>query len=323
MTLRVLLSAPYIIPIFDRFRYLFEEAGIEVEIADVEERLSEDELMKYAGRIDGTICGDDPYSKAVIMAFAPRMKVISKWGTGIDSIDLEAATEHEIKVCNTPGAFTEPVADTVMEYVLIFARKGPWMDRQIKAGKWEKIPGVSLSERTLGVIGVGKIGRAILRRAESFGMKLLGNDIVEIPEDFLSKVGVEMVSFSDLLSRADFISLNCDLNPSSHHLINSEAFSKMKPEAVMINTSRGAVVDERALVNALQNELIAGAALDVYEDEPLPSDSPLLNFDNVLLGSHNANSSPKAWERVHWNTLRNLFSGLGIEVSMPEGVEIG
>jgi D-3-phosphoglycerate dehydrogenase len=132
-----------------------------------------------------------------------------------------------------------------------------------------------------------------------------------------------MVSFSDLLSRADFISLNCDLNPSSHHLINSEAFSKMKPEAVMINTSRGAVVDERALVNALQNELIAGAALDVYEDEPLPSDSPLLNFDNVLLGSHNANSSPKAWERVHWNTLRNLFSGLGIEVSMPEGVEIG
>jgi D-3-phosphoglycerate dehydrogenase len=322
MTLRVLLSAPYVIPIFDRFSYLFNEAGIEVEIAEVEERLSEEQLMKYAGQIDGTICGDDQYSSPVIGAFAPRLKVISKWGTGIDSIDLEAATEHGIKVCNTPGAFTEPVADTVMEYILIFARKGPWMDRQIKAGKWEKIPGVSLTECTLGVIGVGKIGRAVLRRAKSFGMILLGNDIVEIPEDFIAEVGIEMISLSDLLSKADFISLNCDLNPLSHHLINSEALTKMNPDAVMINTARGAVVDEMALIDALQNGRLAGAALDVYEDEPLPSDSPLLDFDNVLLGSHNANSSPKAWERVHWNTLRNLFLGLGIEISLPDGKEI-
>lgn len=322
MTLKVLLSAPYVIPIFERFEYLFDEAGIEVEIAEVEERLSEDELLKYAGQIDGTICGDDQYSSSVIRAFAPRMKVISKWGTGIDSIDLEAAAAHEIEVRNTPGAFTEPVADTVLEYVLIFARKGPWMDREIKAGKWEKIPGVALLECTLGVIGVGKIGRAVLRRAKGFGMKLLGNDIVEIPDDFIAEVGLEMVSLSDILSSADFISLNCDLNPSSHRLINSEALANVKPEAVIINTSRGAVVDEMALIDALKGGRLAGAALDVYEDEPLPSHSPLLGFDNVLLGSHNANSSPKAWERVHWNTLRNLFIGLGIEFSLPEGKAI-
>jgi D-3-phosphoglycerate dehydrogenase len=301
------------IPIFDRFASLFENAGIEVVLAEVEERLSESALMEFAGQIDGTICGDDQYTSAVLDAFAPRMKVISKWGTGIDSIDQEAAAQRGIEVCNTPGAFTQPVADSVMGYILIFARKGPWMDRQIKSGKWEKLPGVALSECTLGVVGVGRIGQAVLQRANSFGMKLLGNDIIEIREDFIQEVGLEMVALNDLLSRADYVSLNCDLNPTSRHLIDDGALRKMRGNAVLINTSRGAVVDEGALIAALRDGRIAGAALDVYEDEPLPSNSPLLQFDNVLLGSHNANSSPGAWERVHRNTIRNLFRGLGLE----------
>jgi D-3-phosphoglycerate dehydrogenase len=306
------------IPIFDRFIPLFNDAGIEVVVAEVKERLSKDALMEYAGQFDGTICGDDQYTSAVLSAFAPRMKVISKWGTGIDSIDHQAAAKHGIKVCNTPGAFTQPVADSVMGYILIFARKGPWMDRQIKSGKWEKLPGVALSECILGVVGVGRIGKAVLRRAASFGMKLLGNDIVEIPEDYIHELGLEMVSLLDLLSKSDFVSLNCDLNPTSRQLIDDEALGKMHGDAVLINTSRGAVVDEAALIKALEEDRIAGAALDVYEDEPLPSDSPLLKFDNVLLGSHNANSSPQAWERVHWNTIRNLFQGLGLEYTASE-----
>lgn len=318
MTVRVLLSAPYMIPIFDRFIPLFNNAGIEVVVAEVKERLSEAALMEYAGQFDGTICGDDQYTSAVLSAFAPRMKVISKWGTGIDSIDHQAAAEHGIKVCNTPGAFTQPVADSVMGYILIFARKGPWMDRQIKSGIWEKLPGVALSECTLGIVGVGRIGQAVLRRAASFGMNLLGNDIVEIPEDFIHELGLEMVTLPDLLSKSDFVSLNCDLNPTSRQLIDDEALGKMRGDAVLINTSRGAVVDEAALITALEEDRIAGAALDVYEDEPLPSDSPLLKFDNVLLGSHNANSSPQAWERVHWNTIRNLFQGLGLEYTASE-----
>ena len=322
MAYKVLVSAPYITPIFESFRYLFDEAGIEVDIAEVKERLTTDELMLYAGTVDGTICGDDQYSSEVLEAFAPRLKVISKWGTGIDSIDQEAAAELGIIVCNTPGAFTDPVADSVLEYILIFARKGPWMDRVMKEGRWEKIPARSLSECTLGVIGVGKIGRAVLRRAKSFGMELLGNDIVEIPLDFTDEVGVEMTTLSDLLTRADFISINCDLNPGSRHLINSDVLSKMKSTSALVNTSRGAVVDEAALIDALRNGQLAGAALDVFEVEPLPGDSPLLKFDNVLLASHNSNSSPKAWERVHWNTLRNLFQGLGISFKEPEGMEI-
>jgi D-3-phosphoglycerate dehydrogenase len=121
-----------------------------------------------------------------------------------------------------------------------------------------------------------------------------------------------MTDLDSLLSNSDFISINCDLNPTSQHLINKQTLAKVKPEAVLINTARGPIVDEQALVAALQANRLAGAALDVFEFEPLPSDSPLLKMDNVMLAPHNSNSSPAAWDRVHWNTIRNLFEGLGI-----------
>ena len=311
--LRVLLSAPYMTPQLDRFRPLFEQAGIEVVVHEVEERLSEDQLLPYAGEIDGVICGDDAFTSKVLELAAPRLKVISKWGTGIDSIDCEAATMLGIRVCNTPGAFTDPVADSVMSYILAFARRLPWIDRAMKTGHWKKIPGRMLSECALGVVGVGKIGKAVLRRGRAFGMRLIGNDIVDIDPDFVRQVDMEMISLPTLLSQSDFVSLNCDLNPTSYHLLNREAIAQMRPDAILVNTSRGQVVDESALIDALQTDRIAGAALDVFEDEPLPTDSPLRSMDNVLLAPHNANSSPTAWERVHWNTLRNLFDGLDVE----------
>ncbi len=308
----ILLSAPYMIPFVARFQPLFDHYQMELIVPNVQERLSEEQLLAYAGQIDGIICGDDHYTASVLEACSPRLKVISKWGTGIDSIDSGAAARLDISIGRTPNAFTLPVADTVMGYVLAFARRHPWMDREMKAGKWNKISGRSLSECTLGVIGVGNCGKAVLRRARAFGMRLLGNDIIEIAHDFVLEYGVEMASLPDLLNRSDFVSLNCDLNPTSFHLINAGTLATMQPEAVLINTARGPIVDEPALVAALQQGSIAGAALDVYETEPLPLDSPLLQMDNVLLAPHNANSSPQAWERVHWNTIRNLFEGLGI-----------
>lgn len=173
----------------------------------------------------------------------------------------------------------------------------------------------SLNECALGVVGVGTIGKAVLRRAHAFGMKLIGNDIVSIPPDFLLENAVEMTSLADLLQRADFISLNCDLNPTSYHLINSDTLNNTNPKAVLINTSRGTVVDEKALITALKARRLAGAALDVFEVEPLPLDSPLLEMDNVLIAPHNSNSSRAAWERVHWNTIRNLLEGLQISTA--------
>lgn len=300
------------LPFKDRFVPILEHYGCQVILPEVHERLNEDQLLSYAGQFDATICGDDQYTHKVLDRCAPRLKVISKWGTGIDSIDQEYALSIGIQVCNTPNAFTLPVADTVMGYILAFARKLPWMDRAMKRGEWEKISGRSLSECTLGVIGVGNIGKAVLRRARCFGMQLLGTDIVPIAPDFVLENGLVMTDLKDLLHRADFVSLNCTLNPSSHHLMNQHTFRIMKKTAVLINTARGPIVKEQDLIDALQSEKIAGAALDVFEQEPLPMDSPLLKMDNVLLAPHNSNSSPSAWERVHWNTILNLLDGLGI-----------
>ncbi len=311
----VLISAPYILPFMERFTPIFEHYGLDVIIANVQERLNEEDLLVYAGRFDAAICGDDRYTESVLKACAPRLKVISKWGTGIDSIHQKAAQMLGIQVRNTPNAFTLPVTDSVFGYMLSFNRRLPWMDRAMKSGEWKKIPGRTLAECTLGVVGVGNIGKAVLRRARAFGMTLLGNDIIEIAPDFILENSLEMTTLPDLLARADFVSLHCDLNPTSYHLINEDTLALMKPTAFLFNLARGPVVAEGALIQALQRGQIAGAALDVFEVEPLPADSPLMQMDQVMLAPHNANSSPMAWERVHWNTIRNALDGLEISIS--------
>ncbi len=311
----ILLSAPYMIPFKERFIPVLESYGIDVIVPEVHERLSEEEILEFAGQIDGTICGDDRFTKRVIDACLPRLRVISKWGTGIDSIDKSYANSVGVMVGNTPNAFTLPVSDSVIGYILAFARRLPWMDVAMKSGEWEKIPGRSLNECTLGVIGVGNVGKAVVQRAKVFGMKLLGNDIRDIEPDFILEHGLTMVPLEELMRQSDFISVNCDLNPTSIHLINQNSLTFVKNDAVIINTARGPIVDEKALIEKLQSGQLAGAALDVFEIEPLPLDSPLLSIDNVMLAPHNSNSSPQAWERVHWNTIKNLLIGLGIDTS--------
>ena len=308
----ILLTAPYMLPFRDRFVPLLESYGLTVIEPSVRERMDEADLLEYAGLFDGTICGDDRYTERVMAACLPRLKVISKWGTGIDSIDSEAVARLGIRVCRTPNAFTLPVADSVLGYILAFARSQPWMDRQMKAGQWEKIPGRALHECTLGVVGVGAIGKAVIRRARAFGMRVLGNDIAEVDHAFVAETGLRMTDLPSMVAASDFVSVNCDLNPSSRHIINDTILAGMKRGAVLINTARGPLVDEAALVSALQAGHIAGAALDVFEFEPLPPGSPLLHMDNVLLAPHNSNSSPAAWERVHLHTIDNLLDGLGI-----------
>jgi D-3-phosphoglycerate dehydrogenase len=298
--------------LLDHFRPVLEKYGLDLIIPVVRERLDEDEILKYAGQFDGAVCGDDIFSARVMEACQPRLKVISKWGTGIDSIDSAAASRLGIRVFRTPNAFTLPVTDTVFGYMLAFARHQPWMDREMKSGTWQKIPGKALHECTLGIIGVGTIGKVVARRARTFGMTVLGNDIVDIDHVFIAETGIQMTDLEILLRNSDYVSLNCDLNQTSFHLINSRTLSLMLPHAVLINTARGPIVDEIALIAALRAGTIAGAALDVFEVEPLPADSPLMKMDNVMLAPHNANSSPTAWERVNWNTIRNLLEGLGI-----------
>lgn len=299
---KVLITAPYFQPVVERFRPLFTEYGIEAIVPSVNERMSEEDLLPLVGDIAGILCGDDRITERVLAA-APHLEVIVKWGTGIDSIDKEAALRRGIPVRNTPNAFTEPVADTVLTFILCFARNVFELDQKIRNGIWEKRLSQALNECTLGVIGVGNIGQAVMRRAQSFGMKILGNDIKDKPFDF-------MVPLEKLLAESDFVSLNCDLNPTSFHLINSETLRQMKPTAYLINTARGPIIDEKALVEALKNGTIAGAGLDVYEDEPLPDTSELKKMNNVILSPHNSNSSRMAWERVHKNSIERLIEGL-------------
>jgi D-3-phosphoglycerate dehydrogenase / 2-oxoglutarate reductase len=309
MRFKVVISAPYMQPVVDRFCGMFKEENCEVIVPTVNERLNEPELLKMVGDVHGFISGDDRFTRKVLGA-AKQLRVISKWGTGIDSIDRKAASEMGIRVCNTPNAFTQPVSDSVLAIMLTFARRIPWQDREMKEGPWVKQPGVSLAECTLGIIGVGNIGKAVARKAAAFGMNILGCDPQAMPEDFLRETNIRMVSRDELLKESDFVTVNCDLNPTSVHLMSDRQFSMMKANAVLVNTARGPIVDEVALVKALKEKQIAGAGLDVFEAEPLPRESALLKMENVLLSAHNSNSSPAAWERVHQNTLKNLFNGL-------------
>ena len=307
---RVLVTAPYMQQAIDRFLPELEAHGVEVIVAPVEERLAEDELLSLVGNIDGVICGDDRFTERVL-SHAPRLRVIAKWGTGIDSIDVRACRQRGIAVCNTPRAFTDPVADSVLGYLLAFARRQNEMDAAMKSGTWKKIPGHALRERTLGIIGVGEIGKAVVRRAHAFGMRVLGNDVTEVSPSFIQETGGTMVGLEAIYHQADYISINCDLNESSRKLVDASSFSSMEMLPVLINTARGSIVDETALIGALLAGQISGAALDVFEREPLPLDSPLRNMDNVMLAPHNANSSPVAWDRVHRRTVDQLLAALG------------
>lgn len=309
MTWRILISAPYFLPVVEDYRSQLEAEGLELVIADVRERLSEAELLTLVPTIHGAICGDDQFTERVLRA-AAQLKVISKWGTGIDSIDTAAAARLGILVCNTPDAFTDCVADSTLGYMLNFARQLFRMDQDIRSGKWIKRDAVTLRECTLGVIGVGNIGKAVVRRAVAFGMTVVGCDPVGVPQSFLAETGLKTISLPQLLKSSDFVSLHCDLNSTSYHLIDCPQLELMQSTAYLINTARGPVVNEPALVDALRNGQIAGAALDVFETEPLPVNSPLRELNNCLLAPHNSNSGLAAKKRVHESTIQNLLAGL-------------
>lgn len=315
MKFKVLISAPYLQPFIERFRPFFQENDIEIIVPQVNERLEESDLLKYVSDLDGIICGDDRFTPRVLDS-ATKLKVISKWGTGIDSINKPECEKRNIAVRNTPNAFTVPVSDTVLGYILSFTRNISFMTEAMRNGEWKKINGKAMHECSLGVIGVGNIGESVLRKASAFGMKLYGTDIRKIPTDLIIELKINEVSLEELLSNSDFVSVNCDLNDSSYHLINDYNLKLMKSGAVLINTARGPIVDERALEHALALDEIYGAALDVFEEEPLPLDSPLLKHPRVLLAPHNSNSSPHAWEYIHISTINNLMESLGLDARL-------
>jgi len=308
-TFNVLVSAPYLQNEFEGYRARFAAEGLHPVVPAVRERLEEDELLSLVQDIDGIICGDDRITPRVL-DHARRLKVIVKWGTGIDSIDADYARRKGIPVRNTPNAFTGPVSDSVLAYLLAFSRNIVAADRIMKSGNWEKAPGSTLAEQCVGIIGVGNIGQMVARKLQVFGARVIGTDIVDIPANVRAACSIEMMPLDTLLERADIITVNCNLNPTSYHLLARAQFARVKRHAVLINTARGPIVNEADLVWALEHGVIGGAALDVFEEEPLSASSPLRRMPNVLLSSHATNASPRCWKAVHENSIAMLCESL-------------
>jgi len=295
---RVLVSNIMMLKEKARFDAELTRRGYSPVWVDVEQFLTESRCLELVGDIDGWLAGDDQITRTVLDKALPRLKVIAKWGTGIDSIDLGAARDLGVPVLNAPGAFADAVAECAIGLTLMVTRNLGMIDRAIRAGQWPKPQGVELRDSSLGMIGYGAIGRRIGEFAAGLGMRVIHHD------PFVA--GSRPVR--EVIADADVLCLACALTPENRHLINAETLKIMKRDAVLINVARGPLVDTDALVAALAEGRIAGAGLDVFEHEPLPADHRLLQMDNVALSSHNANNGVNAVEAVHARTLENLDS---------------
>lgn len=310
---RVLVTCPQMQRSMDRYMNEFALAGIQVDMPELVQQLSEDELIEIIGDYDGMIAGDDPVT-ARVLASAGKLRIISKWGVGIDNIDVAAAVQSGIKVTNTPGTFGGEVADVTVGYLIMLARQLHTTDRLVRAGTWPKIQGNSLAGKTLGVIGLGSIGYAVARRALAMDMYVHGHDVMDPACLRAADIGVQIREVEQIFARADYIALCCPLTEETRHIVNEKSIAAMKPAVSIINTARGPLIDEAALIEALRSGHVASAALDVFEVEPLPAESPLRNLDQVILGAHNSSNTLEGTLRVNRLAMKNLFEGLGCAV---------
>lgn len=295
----------------EKVQDLLDGYGLQVDWANVIERLSEQQLLEIIGDYEGIICGDDQFTPQVYDK-AQNLKAIVKWGTGIDSLLAEEAQKRGIQVFRTIDAFTEPVSDSTLGFILNYCRNIQINDRLMKEGKWEKADGKALSEMTVGIIGLGNIGRAVAKRLKGFGCRIIANDIVDIDETITSSLGVSMVPLKELCKESDVITIHCDLNKTSFHLLDYKTFQGMEKRPYIVNTARGPIIKEDDFILALEEKLISGGALDVFEEEPLDKESPLRKKENVNLSAHCTNSSPKYWGYVHKSSIEQLIKGVGL-----------
>jgi len=306
---RILISCVQLQRSLDDHRGRLDERGAELIVPPVDQQLREPELLELIAGVDGMIAGDDHVTRAVLER-ADRLRIVSKWGVGTDAIDLDAAARLGIRVTNTPGMFGEEVADVVIGYLVLLARHLHETDRAVRAGDWAKPEGVSIAGRTLGIVGLGHIGRAVAARAIAMRMRVLGVEIDAANCAAAAQAGVEVVDLESLLTESDVISLNTPLTPDTRHMLNSETLGRLRPGAWIINTARGSLIDEAALATALDSGRVGAAALDVFEVEPLPNDSRLRGFDQVILGSHNSSNTVEAAHRTSERAIDNLIRGL-------------
>lgn len=282
---------------------ILRDAGMDVVLAARSAPLSAAELSPLAADADALLLGLD-HCDASVFAAAPRLKVVSRFGTGVDRVDLEAARRHGVTVTNTPGANTVAVAELTMGLLLALARNLPHAIATAREGEWHRKTGWELAGKTLGLVGLGRIGRAVAERAASFGMRVVGHDpyAADVP-------GVARVELDELWCSADAISLHMGLDAGTRHLVDATALARMKPEAVLLNTSRGGLIDEAALADALRSGRLAGAAADTFDREP-PVGSPLLDLPSFIPTPHLGAATREAARRMGESAARNIVAVL-------------
>ncbi len=264
---------------------LLGNAGFETVVVDRKLDLNVEDNMILALRdADACIAGSEPITARVI-ASSPRLRVIARTGVGFDAVSLPACDQARIVVATTPGVNHHAVAEHTIAMLMSLARNLPQRDRAVRQGIWEKIPTPRVMGRTLGLVGLGRIGRAVATRARGLGLNVLAFDPFPNRE-FSEQWQVEFTSLDVLLSRSDFVSLHLPMDQSSRHLINADSLRRMKRGSILINTARGPLIDEVALCESLKSGHLRAAGLDVFQKEPLPLDSPLLKLDNVLTCGH-------------------------------------
>lgn len=265
---------------------------------------TEDELVSAIGEFDVLISGTEPVTARVLDA-APRLKIIAKHGVGFDNIDLHAAKARQVIVAIAGGAIADSVADMAMGLLLACARHIPQGDRAVRNGQWPRLVGVELRGKTLGIVGLGQIGREVAKRARGFGMHIVAYDVYR-HEQFAQEHSVRYVSLSELLAESDFVTLHAPVTDASRSMINATTLMQMKPTAYLINTARGELVDEHALAEALRERRIAGAACDVFVREP-PGDSELLKLDNFIAAPHSAGQTHDGLRKLGEATVDNIL----------------
>jgi glyoxylate reductase len=292
------------------------EAVAEVEVFDgIDNAIPRDLLLEKVKDVDGLLPLLTDRIDGELMDAGEKLKVVSNYAVGFNNIDTEAATERGIYVTNTPGILTDTTADAAFALLMAIARRIPEADRHIRAKGWihawgpRMYIGSDVHGKTLGILGMGRIGSAITKRAKGFDMNVIYHDVYR-REDLEEERGITYMSKDEVIRSADFLSLHVPLTPETHHMISVEELVSMKNTAFLINTSRGPVVDEKALADALKDGVIAGAGLDVFETEPVSHDSPLLELNNIVLTPHLASGSIETRTKMATTAATNLVSVL-------------
>jgi glyoxylate reductase len=275
-----------------------------------------DELLRRVAGRDGVLTLlTDRVDDEFLDAAGPQLKVVSNYAVGFDNIDVAACARRGIPVGNTPGVLTETTADLAWALLMAAARRLPEADRYVRAGSWKTwgpllLLGPDVHGATIGIVGFGRIGQALARRAQGFGMEILYHDLEPLPPSVTDPLGATYLALEELLPRSDFVSLHVNLSPVTRHLINAETLAQMKRTAVLVNTSRGPVVDQAALATALRDGVIWAAGLDVTDPEPISIDDPLVGLDNCLIVPHIASASRATRGKMASMAAANLLAGV-------------